>query len=288
MSKQRTFLATCAVISLSWFSGLATVLTEGPARAATAVPASPKATLQRLNGSCERLLRMKTEPGSTEENRVKVEIKQYASELLDYTELCKRALGEHWSKMPEDKRLDFVATLKELIERNYIRQLRTNLDYVVNYGEESIDAKEAKVATALRLATKGKVTEVQIDYRLIQQPDGSWKVYDVITDELSLVRNYRTQFQRIIGGNNYDGLLSRMKSKLAEDKASEGGAKPAETASTPAPTPAPAGKPAAPTPAAKSEVKPGLAPAGKPTAAPVGKPATPTPAKPVKVVPTVT
>jgi phospholipid transport system substrate-binding protein len=304
MSKQRTFLATCAVISLSWFSGLAMVLTEGPARAATAVPASPKATLQRLNGSCERLLRMKTEPGSTEENRVKVEIKQFASELLDYTELCKRALGEHWAKMPEDKRLDFVATLKELIERNYIRQLRTNLDYVVNYGEESIDAKEAKVATALRLATKGKVTEVQIDYRLIQQPDGSWKVYDVITDELSLVRNYRTQFQRIIGGNNYDGLLSRMKSKLAEDKASEGGAKPAETASTPAPTPAPAGKPAAPTPAAKSEVKPGVAPAGKPTTAPAGKPTTapagkpttapagkpttPTPAKPTMVVPTVT
>ena len=267
------------------------VLTESPARAATAVPASPKATLQRLNGSCERLLRMKTEPGSTEENRVKVEIKQYASELLDYTELCKRALGEHWAKMPEDKRLDFVATLKELIERNYIRQLRTNLDYVVNYGDESIDAKEAKVATALRLATKGKVTEVQIDYRLIQQPDGSWKVYDVITDELSLVRNYRTQFQRIIGGNNYDGLLSRMKSKLAEDKASEGGAKPAETASTPAP--APAGKPAAPTPADKSEVKPGVAPAGKPTTAPAGKPTTapagkpttPTPAKPTMVLP---
>ena len=149
------------------------------------------------------------------------------------------------------------------------------------------------MATALRLATKGKVTEVQIDYRLIQQPDGSWKVYDVITDELSLVRNYRTQFQRIIGGNNYDGLLSRMKSKLAEDKASEGGAKPAETAATPAPTPA-----------AKSEVKPGVAPAGKPTTAPAGKPPTapagkpttapagkpptPTPAKPTMVVPTVT
>jgi len=75
-----------------------------------------------------------------------------------------------------------------------------------------------------------------------------WMVYDVITDELSLVRNYRTQFQRIISGQGYDGLLTKMKTKLNEERAKDG-LKPVD-ADKPAPAPAgdkaaPAGKPAA-------------------------------------------
>jgi phospholipid transport system substrate-binding protein len=280
MSKQRTVWLG-SVLSLGLLTGLVSVpgtLGPQPACAAPTVQ-SPKATLQRLNGACEKLLRTKTESGSAEEKKIKEEIKQRASELLDYSELCKRALGEHWEKMGEPKRTEFVATLKDLIERNYIRQLRTNLDYEVTYGEESTEGTESKVATTLRLATKGKTTQVQIDYRMVQKPDGRWMVYDVVTDELSLVRNYRTQFQRIIGAGNYDGLLSRMKSKLAEEQAKDGTA-PAAASASPAPAatdkkaePA-AAKPATPaakpaTPAAKpaaAAAKP-AAPAAKPAAA---------------------
>lgn len=295
MSKQRSVWAG-SVLSLGLLAGLwsaSAVLGSASAYAAAAAQ-SPKATLQRLNGACEKLLRTKTDAGSAEEKKVKEEIKQRASELLDYSELCKRALGEHWEKMGEAKRTEFVATLKELIERNYIRQLRTNLDYEVTYGEESIEGGESKVATTLRLATKGKTTQVQIDYRMTQKPDGRWMVYDVVTDELSLVRNYRTQFQRIIGAGNYDGLLSRMKNKLTEEQSKDGTAPAAATPggaaapaatdkkaepAAPAAAAAPAAKPAAPaakpgTPAAKPAapaVKPGT-PAAKP-AAPAAKPA---------------
>ena len=277
MSKQRSVIVG-SVLSLALGVSVPVcmlALDLRVAAAATPTAASPKATLQRLNGSCERLLRTKTEPGSAEEKRVKDEIKLRASELLDYTELCKRALGEHWDKMGEAKRTEFVSTLKELIERNYIRQLRTNLDYDVTYGDESQDATEAKVATSLKLATKGKTTQVQIDYRMIKKPDGRWMVYDVITDELSLVRNYRTQFQRIIGGNNYDGLLSRMKNKLNEEQSKDGTA----PAAAPAAAPAPAAP--APAPATDKKVAP-AAPAvktpGKPPATPSAAPAKPVPA----------
>lgn len=264
------------VVGFSFLCSWLAVPTQGSlvssARAAApAESAGPRATLQRLNGACEKLLRMKTEPGSAEENRVKQEIKKNASALLDYGELCKRALGEHWDKMGEAKRTEFVSTLRELIERNYIRQLRTNLDYEVSYGDESADGKEAKVATTLKLATKGKTTQVQIDYRLVKQSDGTWKVYDVITDELSLVRNYRTQFTRIIGGNNYDGLLSRMKNKLSEEQAKDGPAKPTDSVADKKPEAVP---PTGATPA--TATKPGNAPAAKPAVAPAGK--TPAPA----------
>lgn len=275
MSKQRSVWAG-SVLSLGLIAGFVGVMALPGSRPALAAAAqSPKATLQRLNGACEKLLRQKTDAGSAEEKKIKEEIKQRASELLDYGELCKRALGEHWDKMGEAKRTEFVATLKELIERNYIRQLRTNLDYEVSYGEESIEGSDSKVATTLRLATKGKTTQVQIDYRMIQKPEGRWMVYDVITDELSLVRNYRTQFQRIIGAGNYDGLLSRMKSKLAEEQSKDGTAQPAAAPAAPSAAAATDKKaePAADAGKAAAAAKP-AAPAAKP-AAPAAKPVAP-------------
>lgn len=274
MSKQKSVWLG-SVMSLGLLTGLVSVpgtLGPQPACAAPTVQ-SPKATLQRLNGACEKLLRTKTDAGSAEEKKIKEEIKQRASELLDYSELCKRALGEHWEKMGEPKRTEFVATLKDLIERNYIRQLRTNLDYEVTYGEETVEGTESKVATTLRLATKGKTTQVQIDYRMVQKPDGRWMVYDVVTDELSLVRNYRTQFQRIIGAGNYDGLLSRMKSKLAEEQSKDGTAPASPTPASPAATDkkaepgAPAAKPGAPAAKPAASAAKAGAPAAKPAAA---------------------
>lgn len=220
------------------------------ATVAAAPAAGPKATLQRLNSDVDKRLRANPVPGSAEDTRIKNEVKEFASELLDYNELCKRALGEHWDKMPPAQRTDFVATLKELIERNYVKQLKTNLDYQVTYGDESIDGNEARVTTTIKIATKGKATEALIDYRMIKETAGPkgerWMVYDVITDELSLVRNYRTQFQRIISGQGYDGLLTKMKTKLNEERVKDG-LKPVD-ADKPAPggdKAAPAAKPAA-------------------------------------------
>jgi phospholipid transport system substrate-binding protein len=244
----------CALSLLTWLGG-SPVLggAAGAAYAATpAAPAGPKATLQRLNGDVDKRLRQKTVAGSAEDTKLKDEVKELASELLDYGELCKRALGEHWDKMPVAQRTDFVATLKELIERNYVKQLKTNLDYQVTYGDESIDGSEARVTTTVKIATKGKATEALIEYRMIKQTTGKtagqWMVYDVITDELSLVRNYRTQFQRIITSNGYDGLLNKMKTKLNEERVKDGG-KPVE-----APKPA-APKPATPAAPAKKAAK---------------------------------
>lgn len=205
------------------FAGsLASVPTALAAAPAAATALGPRATLQKLNGDVDKLLRAKTVAGSDEEQRVKNDIKQRASELLNYSELCKRALGEHWGKMPEKQRTEFVATLRDLIERNYVKQLRTNLDYDIKYGEEEITktegSAEAKVLTTLKLQTKGKSTTATIEYRLVQH-DKQWMVFDVITDELSLVRNYRSTFVRIIGSSGYDGLLNKMKTKLSDERA---------------------------------------------------------------------
>ena len=183
---------------------------------ALAAPAGPMATLKQKNGDVDRLLRQKTEKGSPAEQKQKDEIKQLAATLLDYDELAKRALAGHWEKLTPAQQKEFVVTLRELIERNYVKQLRSNLDYQVQYKGEQLDGDAAAtVTTVVKVKSQGKNSDAEIVYKMRKNPEG-WRVWDVITDEVSLVRNYKTQFNKIITEQSYEALIKKMKSKLAE------------------------------------------------------------------------
>jgi len=183
--------------------------------------AGPLATLKAKNTEVDRLLRQKVAAGSNEEKKVKDEIKSLAGTLFDYGELAKRSLSEHWEKLTGAQRTEFVATLRELIERNYVKQLRGNLEYTVSYKNEEVAGPEATVTSIVKVKTKGKATDAEIVYKMKRPAEGEapWLVYDVITDEVSLVRNYRTQFGKIIAEKSYDELIKKMKSKLVEQPA---------------------------------------------------------------------
>ncbi len=182
---------------------------------ALAVVSGPMATLKQKNGEFERLLKQKVDKGTTAEQKQKDEIKQLASTLLDYDELARRALAQHWEKLSATQQKEFVTTFRELIERNYVKQLRTNLDYQVQYKNEEVDGDGATVSTMVKVRTQGKSTDAEIVYKMKKATDG-WRVWDVITDEVSLVRNYKTQFNTIITEQSYDALIKKMKSKLKE------------------------------------------------------------------------
>lgn len=175
----------------------------------------PMATLKQKNSDVDKLLRQKVEKGSPAEQKQKDEIKKLAATLLDYDELAQKSLAAHWDKLTPAQRTEFVATLRELIERNYVRQLRTNLDYQVQYKGEEAEENQATVTTVVKVKSAGKSTDAEIIYKMKKDPDG-WHVWDVITDEVSLVKNYRTQFNKIITEQSYDALIKKMKSKLKD------------------------------------------------------------------------
>ncbi len=178
-------------------------------------PMGPMATLKAKNGEVDKLLRQHVDKGSPAETKVKVQIKQVAATLLGYEELCKPAIASHWDTLKPDQRKEFVATLRELIERNYTKQLRSNLDYAVQYKGEEVEGETATVSTVVKVKTKGKSSDAEIVYKLRRGTDG-WRVWDIITDESSLVRNYKSEFNKIITEQSYEKLLAKMKSKLAE------------------------------------------------------------------------
>ena len=132
---------------------------------------------------------------------------------IDFGELAKRALGQkEWSKLDKKKQDDFSATMKGMLRASYAQKAigdgknGTKFEYV----GEKIAANEATVEA--RLVTKED--KFPVSYKLFR-PDakGSWKIYDVITDDVSLVGTYSDQFRKLIADKGFDGLLTTLKTK---------------------------------------------------------------------------
>lgn len=146
-------------------------------------------------------------PEKTKDRRAA--IRKIIDERFDFEEMTKRSLALHWrERSPEEKR-EFVTLYSDLLERNYIRKIEKYEDEKIQYAGETINDRYASVKT--RIITKKNV-EIPIEYRLLKR-DTKWEVYDVVIEGVSLVNNYRTQFNNIIRTSSYEELLKRMKTK---------------------------------------------------------------------------
>jgi len=199
---QRCCIAISVVCLLMAAQGQADALAEGPTTAL-------KRTNQRLN----TLLRKRSKQAANVAKQTDAQIKKAINRFLDFHELARLALAKHWEGRTPAEQREFVEILRQLIERNYIKQLKSHLDYKVEYGEEKVDGQTARVSTTVSVNNDGREEAVAIEYRMKKTPAG-WRVYDVITDEVSILRNYRSQFNRIIRRQSYQALVNKMKSKL--------------------------------------------------------------------------
>jgi phospholipid transport system substrate-binding protein len=189
---------------------LAAVALLAVAAPAMAAGAGPKDQLRQSNERIDKLLKDKR---LSDDKAVRRDVKNIVDGFLDYSELARRALAKHWNELSPAQRDEYVKTFRELLQKNYVKQLRTNLDYDVNYKEEKVEGTEATVSTEVKVRTKGKSTDVAIDYKMRQVGD-KWMVYDVITDGTSMLANYRQQFHNIITKDGFDALLQKMKKKV--------------------------------------------------------------------------
>jgi phospholipid transport system substrate-binding protein len=191
-----------------------------PAAAAPAEPApagsdSPLADLKKANQQLKKSFGNKKPSWSPEADAKNSEIRKIVGSFLDFEELARRALIKHWDALSAKQRADFVKTLRELVERNYVKQLYGQPDYDLRLEREEKTASEATVWGTLHATAKGKKVTMALEYKLMRKAN-RWLVYDVITDELSLLENYRAEFNKIIVKEGFEGLLARMKKKLAE------------------------------------------------------------------------
>lgn len=136
--------------------------------------------------------------------------------LLDYSAFAQDSLEEDWGKLSEKERSDFQALLKTLVQRSYTKNLRNTLDYNIVFKGESKAKKGELVQTVAKHKTDPRKESISIDY-LVHQVGGSFRVYDIITEGESLVKNYKSQFRRVIKKEGFSGLIERMRAKAAEE-----------------------------------------------------------------------
>lgn len=132
--------------------------------------------------------------------------------FFDYQEMAKRSLGPTWGKLSAGQRHEFVVLFAQLLEASYSDKIekfaqRVNIDYT----GEILDGDCAEVRTVVVRPND----RLHLNYRLINEA-GSWKVYDVVIEGVSLVSNYRSQFSRVIHESSYGELVRRLKTKVSE------------------------------------------------------------------------
>ena len=127
---------------------------------------------------------------------------------FDYEEMAKRTLAAEWKNITVDKQQEFVALFQQFLSRSYVGNIDGYSGEQVEYLKERLKGDFAEVQTKV---VSPKV-QIPLDYRLLKKNE-KWGVYDVIIDGVSLTKNYRGQFSRIIKSSSFDGLLDKLRSK---------------------------------------------------------------------------
>lgn len=145
------------------------------------------------------------------------QLTELLGEFLDYDMLSELALDQEWKQRSPKERKQFVSLLRQLVERQYQRNMESTLKYKVTWvGSEAIDNANALVKSSAHSRMKKRQPPVEIDYSM--HPEGNqWRVWDISTDGVSLVKNYKRQFRRVIKDEGWKGLIDRMEKKLNEE-----------------------------------------------------------------------
>lgn len=139
-------------------------------------------------------------------------IRTVANEIFDFGEISQRSLGRHWQPRTPAEREEFIRLFGDLLEHSYITKIEGYSGEKIQYAGELADGDVATVKT--RIVTK-QGTEVPVDYRMFRNGE-RWRAYDVHIEGVSLVANYRSQFNSIIGRTGYPDLVAKLKAKQDE------------------------------------------------------------------------
>jgi len=172
--------------------------------------ASPKETVET---GVNKLLKTLGDPAfkaKSKDERVAI-IGKEIDTVFDFTELSRRTLGREWKKMSAEQQKEFVDLFRQLLQGVYADRLLAYSDQKIIFGKETMLKKGRAEVQSFLQTSDGK--KIPLFYRLTDK-SGSWKVYDVIIEGVSMVKNYRTQFREIISKDSPEKLLEILRNKV--------------------------------------------------------------------------
>ena len=175
-----------------------------------AVRAHAGAPTETLKQTVDQVVKILSDPALRDKHEARrAQVRKVAEGVFDYPDTARRSLGPHWNGRTPEQQQEFVKLFADILDRSYISKIDLYEGERVQYTGETIDGNEATVKTMIA-ARQG--SDIPVDYRM-HLKNGRWLVYDVIIEGVSLVSNYRTQFNKIIQTESYDALVQRLRAK---------------------------------------------------------------------------
>lgn len=184
------------------FGFLLVLAVAAPARGETALEfvQARHADLQRL---VERI---------PEKEALQEEIRKVMDTFVDYQELSRRTLAGHWDSLKPKDRKAFQQEFQKMVQRSYVRRFDPGKAFTIEYGETISEGEDG--GTVVPSTIRAGRSEARVDY-VLHRKGGAWWAFDVVIDEVSMVRNYRKQFHDILQKEGFSGLMDRLRKKNA-------------------------------------------------------------------------
>ncbi len=167
---------------------------------------------ESVENQVNKILTKLKEPGFNEQPReTKIaEVRKIINEIFDYTELSKRTLGKDWKKFSDAQQTEFISLFSALLENVYADRILAYTHEVIEFGKET-ELRKGQVEVESNIITADN-KKVPLNYRLILK-DNQWRVYDVVIEGVSMVKNYRSQFGQILSKQSPEDLLETLRKK---------------------------------------------------------------------------
>jgi phospholipid transport system substrate-binding protein len=169
------------------------------------------APTDQVKRQIDRIVAVLADPGLKAAGRERdrqAAVRKIGEEIFDLGEMTRRTLGQHWQGRTEAERAEFVRLFGDVIERAYISRIAAYDGEKITVLGDSVDGDQATVRT--RIVTR-QGTEIPVDYRMLRRGQ-AWVVYDIAIEGVSLVANYRTQFNKVIQTSSYQALVEKLRS----------------------------------------------------------------------------
>jgi phospholipid transport system substrate-binding protein len=201
---------------------LTVALVFGLACASLCAATNPAGPLEQVRSTTDRITgilndaNLRGDAKHAERRRL---LREELEQRFDWNAICRSSLGRHWPKLSREQQQQFVEQFKQFLERTYLDRIEPyygellRIDY---QGEKIVENNFASVKTVV--VTRQNI-EHPVEYRLQKSSAGAWQVYDAVIEGVSLVKNYRTQFDEILTRSSFDGLMKDLKTKMASGTA---------------------------------------------------------------------
>jgi len=173
------------------------------------VPATAGIPSDQVRQTADKVLLILQDPrlkAADKKKERRDQLRQVISARFDFIEMAKRSLGQHWQRRSAEEQRQFVQLFTDLLERSYADQIESFNGEKILYGRENQDRDHAEVDTRV-VTNKGE--EFSMNYKLYSA-GRDWKVYDVVIENISLVNNYRSQFNRILANSSFAEFLRKL------------------------------------------------------------------------------